>query len=205
MSKKINNYLVYAVTLGGEILYVGSGIKGREKHTTSGTSHVYELNKLHFEGADLIIKILAQDLTKEESLKKEKETILLKRPSLNKVFLKGKNEGINNANLSTRCVSILKNTFKDLFGEKAFNRYDASITEIIRMIGIGHLKDGVVIPGVRDSRRMLENSKTRTLYEKILAGPECESMKLWLSSVFFYEKTDVKIYLKISENYLDTV
>lgn len=44
------NYEVYVCKLGANIIYVGSGAVGRHKHCNSGRSHVYELNKLHFEG-----------------------------------------------------------------------------------------------------------------------------------------------------------
>lgn len=33
----------------GRVVYVGEGVQGRHKHVNSGISHVYELNKRHFE------------------------------------------------------------------------------------------------------------------------------------------------------------
>lgn len=43
-------FVVYAAYINGEIVYVGQGKQGREKHCTSGVSHVYELNAAHFNG-----------------------------------------------------------------------------------------------------------------------------------------------------------
>lgn len=68
----------------GEVLYVGEGKEGRHKHCTSGVSHVYELNKLHFSGAFLSVEVLKRRLTKEESRKQEGVLIESLKPKLNK-------------------------------------------------------------------------------------------------------------------------
>ena len=44
------HFEVYICKLDGNIIYIGSGANGRHKHCNSGCSHVYDLNKLHFEG-----------------------------------------------------------------------------------------------------------------------------------------------------------
>ena len=54
MSKE-NCYEVYICKVDGEIVYIGSGKHGRHKHCTSGCSHVYELNKMHFLANDTIV------------------------------------------------------------------------------------------------------------------------------------------------------
>lgn len=44
----IHTHIVYYTTHKDKIIYLGSGLPNRYKHTTSGTSHVYDLNRLHF-------------------------------------------------------------------------------------------------------------------------------------------------------------
>jgi hypothetical protein len=77
MSKDPKNYIVYVVRFEDEIVYIGSGIKGRQNHCISGTSHVYDLNRLHFEGKAVDLKVIKTNITKQESLIAEKELILL--------------------------------------------------------------------------------------------------------------------------------
>ena len=44
----MNEYIVYCCFTEKEVLYVGNGKLGREKHCESGTSHVYKLNEHYF-------------------------------------------------------------------------------------------------------------------------------------------------------------
>lgn len=53
-------YYVYVAKNGEEICYVGSGVFGRWDHVSSGTSHNYGLNKLHFEGVVLDVQVLSE-------------------------------------------------------------------------------------------------------------------------------------------------
>ena len=41
-------YYIYYVVYKDVVIYIGKGKDKRYLHTTSGTSHVYELNRLHF-------------------------------------------------------------------------------------------------------------------------------------------------------------
>jgi hypothetical protein len=79
----LTKYIVYAAKHKDEIVYIGSGVNGREKHCISGCSHVYELNKLHFKKADISIHVLDRFMTKEESLVAEKELISEYKPKYN--------------------------------------------------------------------------------------------------------------------------
>lgn len=82
MSIGVKGYEVYICTLDKDVLYIGSGRINRHKHCNSGTSHVYGLNKLHFEGNifDVNLKFF---LTKEESLEEEKRLINQHLPRFN--------------------------------------------------------------------------------------------------------------------------
>ena len=79
-----NKYVVYTAALDGKVIYVGSGAFGREKHIKSGCSHIYDLNKFHFEGRDVVVAVLHVVDTKEESLRLEQFSINEHNPPYNK-------------------------------------------------------------------------------------------------------------------------
>lgn len=86
------DYIVYEVhyknaTGKTEIVYIGSGKRGRESHATSGKSHSYELNELFFKEPNTLSVIIIRDnLTKQESLIMEKEYIQATEPKFNKAL-----------------------------------------------------------------------------------------------------------------------
>ena len=83
----MNNLLheVYFVKVRNSVVYVGMGKRGRHKHTESGISHVYALNKLHFENPlEVSTHVLENNLTKERALELELELIQHYRPVYNK-------------------------------------------------------------------------------------------------------------------------
>ena len=86
MSEKL--YEIYKVSYKGRVVYVESGLQGvRHLHAKSGASHVPALNKLFFEDADnMIVNILRDGLSKEESLELEKSYILAIKPEFNTVY-----------------------------------------------------------------------------------------------------------------------
>lgn len=74
MSQK-SEFEVYVCSQDGVIIYVGEGRFGRHKHCTSGTSHVYALNKLHFEGVEIDVEVVKVFKTKKEA--QEYEQLLI--------------------------------------------------------------------------------------------------------------------------------
>ena len=78
---------IYEVLYNGIPIYIGSGKEGiRHLHVKSGKSHNEQLNKLFFEDPDnLVVQVLRDGLTKEESLEYEKEYIEAIQPEFNKV------------------------------------------------------------------------------------------------------------------------
>ena len=76
---------VYLCYLEDEIVYIGSGKLNRHKHCNSGISHVYELNKLHFEGVVFDVKV-QKFKTRKTALNKEIELIKKHLPKFNKVY-----------------------------------------------------------------------------------------------------------------------
>lgn len=71
--------------LDKEIVYIGSGALNRHKHCNSGTSHVYELNKLHFQGVIFDVKV-QKFKTKKAALDNEIKLIKKHLPKFNTVF-----------------------------------------------------------------------------------------------------------------------
>lgn len=103
-----NKYEVYICKLNDEVLYVGSGRTTRHKHCNSGTSHLYELNKLHFQGITFDMEVMEYD-TKEEALMTEKFFIADLKPKLNTMF--------NPMNRMTGVITYITATkdYKDYF------------------------------------------------------------------------------------------
>lgn len=79
----MNNQIVYIVKYTDIIVYIGSGTPTRPKHATSGVSHCYALNKLHFEGKIVDIEIAAQGLTTEQARAEEARLIQELKPEGN--------------------------------------------------------------------------------------------------------------------------
>jgi hypothetical protein len=99
-----HNYEVYLAFNDKDNLYVGSGLAGRHKHCTSGCSHVVELNKEILAGNKVETVIVADGLTKRNSLEIEKLNILLFKPLYNKKISK---------NIDSKIVSAFMNIVEE--------------------------------------------------------------------------------------------
>lgn len=87
----IKSQEVYGVFCGKDCYYIGSGLVGRHKHCLSGTSHVYELNKIHFlKEVELECRVMYYFDTKEEARQREVELIKELNPILNKAHTNDK-------------------------------------------------------------------------------------------------------------------
>lgn len=84
---------VYIATVKNKIVYIGSGQAGkRHKHITSGVSHVYMLNQIHFKAPESIkVLVLHSNLTKERSLELEMTLIEEYQPAFNNIGTKSLN------------------------------------------------------------------------------------------------------------------
>ena len=94
-SNKVESFEVYFCYYKGAVVYIGKGRKGRNEHCNSGTSHVFELNKIYFtEGAEVldvkIVKLFSRD---SEASSFEKESILKYKPKFNTVFTENNTRG----------------------------------------------------------------------------------------------------------------
>ena len=87
MSKDV--FEVYICKFEDSVVYIGSGSLNRHKHCASGTSHVYELNEIHFssERDKLSVEVVEFFNNKNDSLAYEKDLILMYQPTYNKAIL----------------------------------------------------------------------------------------------------------------------
>lgn len=196
----MSKFVVYKAVVLGETVYIGSGAMGREKHCASGCSHVYELNKYHFEGTPIDVVIIRKGLTKEESILLEKEYILSVRPRLNKVYLTKDN--LKSAQLAIFLGKRLNKEFKILFGRTRQENYKSAIPEILTFVGVLNLISGITIPKERDSRNHLDSPQARTLYSYITRKEYRERYKDWLETVFEYSEENKRVHLKLKEDVL---
>lgn len=134
-------YEVYLCYYKEDIVYVGSGKMGRNRHCVSGISHCYGLNKLHFtEPEHVSVDVIALFQDKKESLDYEKSLIMLHKPIFNTVFNKDvrndlakRSKGLRNRFINLAIdegvSDINLEKFKNLLSE-FFNFYSFSDVEI---------------------------------------------------------------------------
>ncbi len=78
------NYIIYEVTYKNKIVYIGSGLVGRELHVKSGKSCNPKLNELFFKDPDnMLVTVIRENLTQDESLEYEKDFIMASEPEFN--------------------------------------------------------------------------------------------------------------------------
>lgn len=197
-------YVVYKATLGEEVLYIGSGAKGREKHCASGVSHVYKLNELHFSGANIVTVIVKESLSKDASLSLEKDLIVKHKPLYNVVHNDPTKMGKLSllSVLSPLLVKELRFNMKHYMGSSFCARYKDQIREVLTFIGVNNLLLGTVIPSLSSSRKILSNPQSRGLFEQLYRKSTCEKVSVWLGSVFEYYKVGTTITLKTKEDFL---
>ena len=118
-------YEVYVCKHDDEIVYIGQGTQGRHKHCTSGCSHVYALNKLHFEGCYIAVKVISMFETREESLAYEKSIIISHQPKYNTVFAN------DNRNVNRYKVEVFTKSFKEALSKYSLKRKNGKNLEAL--------------------------------------------------------------------------
>lgn len=80
-----NKYYVYMAKHNGKVVYIGRGKGTRYEHLNSGCSHIYEANRLHHnDGIVFDITFIAENLTMDESVYRERKEIETMIPLWNK-------------------------------------------------------------------------------------------------------------------------
>lgn len=109
-------YVVYFASIGDEVLYIGCGKRGREKHCTSGASHCPELNRIVLSGGKLDVSIVQTFKNKQDALAIESMYIQELQPKFNK-----KKNVFKNANLEKYLIvqkqKLIEKKFISLFSE----------------------------------------------------------------------------------------
>ena len=150
-----NNYIVYTtrITETQELVYIGSGLEGREQHVTSGISHSYFLNSLHFNEIDVTVEVIHRNLTKQESLDIELDLIRKNKPIFNRT----------NRNLGYReGLRIYKENPEQL---KTINK---SMYDVIEKLGEFKLRSaGFNKKNIEDIYQMVINSSQDPITDKI--------------------------------------
>lgn len=77
-------HYIYVAKLDGQIIYVGQGFGKRYLHCKGGWSHNVELNRLYFEGRDVVVEIYKDGISKAEATELEKNLISTLKPYCNK-------------------------------------------------------------------------------------------------------------------------
>jgi hypothetical protein len=80
-----NGNYVYAAVNEGEVVYIGKGKGKRWQHCTSGISSNYHLNRLHFDGANVEVRIVHDNLSSDCCEALEAYLIAYHRPAGNSV------------------------------------------------------------------------------------------------------------------------
>jgi DNA-binding Lrp family transcriptional regulator len=151
------NFVCYTVRHNDSIVYVGEGRKGREKHVTSGCSHVYELNRLHFSNEQVIVEIESEHSSKDEALAREEELIEMYRPKYNvskNKFYTEKGD-FNSARVPTSHHAI--NVMKELYEAMSSVYYFALYVDIDK---INSIEDLIVM--IPENQREIVNKHKHT-------------------------------------------
>lgn len=109
------SYEVYICRYKNEIVYIGQGRYGRHKHCKSGCSHVYELNKIHFQdNKSKIVVDVHYGYTKEEAVEKEKYLIDQYKPRFNKVGVSDLRNTLGNRRrkFKEKCLEFIRTKSK---------------------------------------------------------------------------------------------
>ena len=183
------NFVLYAVKRGEIIVYIGSGISGRENHCLSGCSHVYELNKAHFNDEKLTTVVLKRFISKSEALDAEKLEIIKNRPIYNKNFnpdAQGSGKG-----------NFYKNwdIYFSKFSPDKYRAYSHLMRELIKFFGVKNLtsKEGVSLTGLTSAKSNVPTRVQSFLRCKI--GGQTHAKFNGVYDLFMSKKG----YIKISE------
>ena len=172
---KDNLYVVYHVKHKGRVVYIGYGRQGRPNHAISGTSHVYELNRLHHTGEDVKVDVVYSTTNKEDAMELEKQDILNYTPEYNKVYLtKCRQESASKA---SKLRSKLRKVILHIQREEKYSKASRKATEILELLldafSIQQLLSGVDISGFENPpfpqmRRFIAGDKKTSEWYRIL-------------------------------------
>ena len=181
-------YEVYvAYDKQGNPLYVGQGAKGRHKHCTSGKSHNKLLNKFYFTQGEneLVVKVVHSNLTKEDSLRIEKDMI----QNLNPEF-----------NLTNKILNIKARDFKtDYVTLDMLREYKSQYVDYFK--SISHLSEYDIEQKILEDATLAEDMFNRGYSEDLIrmCGEDC-----FYNTPFFVKYDGSWVVNKASYNLFDS-
>ena len=159
-------YEVYACYHNDEIVYIGSGKKGRNKHCMSGISQNYDLNKLHFTDKDNVsVTVIKYFSDKNVSLAYEKDMIKLYKPKFNKVYITtGRNELAKDSLNVRKKLKDIQYLYK--LSSKSLENYGSLVDEFVNHFGYADvLNKNIKLRSVDDYNKVnLKKLKLLTTY-----------------------------------------
>lgn len=147
----------------GVALYVGQGRVGRSSHCNSGTSHVYELNKMHFNGEPILVETVLSGISREDAKQEEIKLIKDLEPRYNVVHTKENYERrskMANYSLLFNKYVRYRLTRHEQYQEEtvATKTYDATLAKYPLKLFMG--SDGVLMSH-KDRNHVISYSKPR--------------------------------------------
>lgn len=135
---------VYICKIGSEIVYVGSGKLNRHKHCNSGTSHVYEMNKLHFNGVLFTVEV-THFATREVALEQEIKLIRSYSPKYNTQYTeKDIRRNLGSDKISFR--KALKDSYNKMKVKLSKEKFSKLSEEFLKAHSIQRIREeGVII------------------------------------------------------------
>ena len=191
---------VYICKYEGNVVYVGKGSKNRHQHCTSGCSHVYELNKLHFtsEKGAVTVHVVHNNLTDEDAINIERELILKYNPIFNKHHKCGNyltTHAIRDKHMKEVVTKMLISQGCKI-GSKRYTSYSSRIFATIKNFGWVNLVTGCQ---VSSASKYSENVR---LCINHLVRSNMHQNDIF-TNIFTYDKIKTSTYtLKLSEDFV---
>ena len=129
-----------------EVLYVGQGNIGRHKHCNSCCSHVYELNRKHFNKEDVMVEVHLITNDNNEALFVEKNLIVELKPKFNTVHAVCKPNTTDVIRLKSNLDIEIKTYYAKHRKRNEALIYLKHAEHLIDTIGYKNLSHGISLP-----------------------------------------------------------
>lgn len=197
MLKKKVIYEVYVCIYNDEVLYVGHGKLGRHFHCNSGTSHVYELNEIHFRDKENIFVRVVRDFEdKNAAMVEEMRLIKNLRPKFNCVgqnFRELSKEYYELSEKLESCNFTCRDTVEKM--EKLLSA-DKELKSFVETIGI----DAIKATGFHKTKCKAKFNKAVGVDEKSIKQLKViKSVKLKVNSFYTFAELRDKLIIAYSD------
>ena len=197
MLKKKVVYEVYVCIYNDEVLYVGHGKLGRHFHCNSGTSHVYELNKIHFSDKEnIFVRVVRNFEDKNDAMVEEMRLIKNLKPKFNCVgqnFRELSKEYYELSEKLKSCNFTCRDTVEKM--EKLLSA-DKELKSFVETIGI----DAIKATGFHKTKCKAKFNKAVGVDEKSIKQLKViKSVKLKVNSFYTFAELRDKLIIAYSD------